>query len=803
MLKAAPSFSAIAVLVIALGIGATAAIFSLVNAVLLRSLPFGDPQNLVYLWSPNARFTGAPREVAPNVPDFYDWQRLSHSFSSVALLERKAANFVRGGSASRIGVAFVTGEFFRTLEVLPELGRSIDKRDDQPGHEQVAVIGDAFWRSHFASDPQILGKQIQFNRKQYTVIGVMPKEFGFPSDNDIPYAHSGFAQTDVWLPLAYTADQKSNRKDFASGDAAIGRLRRGVSAPAAQQELKTIESRLDPLYPEMWRGWTALVTPLVETIIGPVEKMLWLLLGAVGLVLLIAISNVANLLLTRVTARAHEMGIRAALGAGRSRLIRQLLTDSLLLSCLGGALGIGLAYAAVHLLAKLNPGNIPRFEAASVDLRVLLIAVALSIATGVLCGLAPTLSGSRASLNQLLRQSDNRGIAGTSNRARHALVIVEVALSVMLLTGAGLLIRSYLQLEAVNPGFSPSTLTFELDLDEHYSKPEQRIVFYKNFLQKLQALPGVRNAGAASETPLNGGDSIAFVDVRGFGKSKEMVENRSVTPDFRKALGTPLLRGRDFTPYDLNSKTPVAMVNQSFAKAYFHGRDPLGQQVRSGIGDFSGVWWATVVGMVADVRHTKLEEAGQPQIFGPYQTGIDNNGANFAIRSSLPAGQTTGEARQALKSLDPTLTLADIHTLGERIDQNNARRRFQTTLLTGFAALAVALALVGLYGLMSYGVKQRTAEIGVRIAVGASRVQVLSLILRQGLGLTLAGLAVGLAGALAATRLLSSWLFGVSAADPLTFIVVPLFVLLVAACACLFPALGAMRIDPVVALRQE
>jgi predicted permease len=799
VLAAVPGFTAIALLVIALGIGATASVFSVVNAVLLRSLPYAHPEKLVYLWSPNQNFKGVPDELGPNIPDFYDWQRLSHSFSGMTMLRTATVSLVQNGSANRVSAAFVTGSFFRTLGAAPEIGRPLDASDDRPGHEYVAVISDTLWRSQFGSGLDVIGKQIQLTRHNYKVVGVMPRGFGYPFNGDIPYDSSAFPQTDIWLPAAIAATRRMDRVNFESADAVIGRLRGGVSAAAAQAELQAIEARLGPLYPEMWRGWTVLVRPLVQTIVGPVEKMLWLLLGAVGIVLLIAISNVANLLLARATARAHELGIRTALGAERGRIIRQLLTESLMLSCTGGALGIALAYAAVRVLMKLNPGNIPRFDAAAVDGRVLLTALILSIGTGVLSGLMPAISASRANINDLLRRGSSR-VAGASNRGRFTLIVLEVALSVILLAGAGLLIRSYLQLANVDPGFSAATLTFRLNLDERYDKPEQRMALYKGFLEKLQNIPGAKYAGATSAMPLSSQESVTFVEIRGFGKPKEMLENRSVTPDYRKALGTPLLRGRDFDSHDLSSKTPVAMINERFAAMYFPGRDPLGGQVRIGIGDFSGIPWSTVVGVVGDVRHNKLEEIAQPQLFQPV-----DNGDKFAVavQSNVPTRQVIDQARAELRSLDPVLSLESIRTMGERITESNARRRFQTALLTGFAAIAVALALIGLYGLMSYTVKQRTAEIGIRLAVGASRGRVLGLILQQGLRLTAVGLLIGLSGAFALTRLVSAWLFGVKATDPVTFVAVPLFVLAVACCACIIPAWGATRIDPIQALRQE
>jgi predicted permease len=796
VLAAAPSFTAIALLVIALGIGATVAIFSLADAVLLRSLPYGHADKLVYLWSPNVNLKGVPDELAPNVPDFLDWQRLSHSFSSSTMLRQSAQSLVREGTNVHVQTAYVTASFFRTMEARPAAGRSFAEDALKQGDDRAAVISHALWKSQFGSDAGIIGKVIQLNRTHYTVIGIMPEDFGYPYNGDIPYVSFESKQTDIWLPWILSLSEKTDRVNFRSADAAIGRLRDGVSAATAQAELTAIEKPLNALYPDMWKGWTALARPLQRTIIGPVEKMFWLLLGAVGLVLLIAISNVASLLLARATARAHELGIRAALGAERSRLVRQLLTEALLLSCAGGALGVALAYAAVRMLVELNPGGIPRFSTASVDLRVLAVALLLSVLTGALAGLLPALAGSRFSLNELLRRGGNR-VGGSSHKGRFAFIIFEVALSVVLLAGSGLLIRSYLQLSAVDPGFSPSTLTFSLHLDERYNRPEQQAAFYRTFLAKVRALPGVQYAGASNSIPLSNSDSMSAVAVRGFGTAKEMVESRSVTSDYRSALGTLLLRGRDFNEHDLNSHAPVVMVNESFVKAYFHGRDALGGQVRMGIGDLSKVPWSTVIGIVADIRHVKLEEAGEPQVFQPV-----DNGGNFAVRCSGSVEQVIHEARGVLRSLDPALELG-AHTMGERITEGNARRRFQTSLVTGFGAVSLAFTLAGLYGLMAYTVKQRTAEIGVRLAMGSPRGRVLRLILLQGLRVTACGLVMGIAGALVVTRLLSEWLFGVNAWDPATLIGVPLCVLTVTCGACLIPAWSATRIDPIQALRQE
>lgn len=796
ILAASPGFTAIALIVIALGIGAAASIFSVVNAVLFRSLPYGHPETLVYLWSPNARFKGAPQEMSPNVPDFYDWQRLSGSFSSMTIFRPTAVNIVRGGFAIRREAAFVSNAFFRTLDVQPQLGKTFDSETNIPVNERIAVISDALWRSVFGSTPDILGKQIQLSRQSYTVVGVMQPDFGYPFEGDVPYEHSEFKMTDIWLPLAYTADQKTNRQTFDSGDV-IARLRDGVSSSSAQAELAAIESHLQPLYPEMWRGWTVLVKPLVRTILGPVEKMLWLLLGAVGIVLLISVTNVANLLWARATTRAHELGIRTALGAERRRIIRQMLTESLLLSFLGGILGVALAYASVPFLISLSPGDIPRLDKATVDPQVLLVAVMLSFATGIASGVLPAISSSGASINSLLRQGGSR-IVGSSHAGRFALIVTEVALSVVLLAASGLLIRSYHQLVAVDTGFWPATLTFSLHLDERYNKPQLRTDLYKNFLAKLQQTKGVEYAGASSSNPLSNHESVTFAEVRGVGKVNEMVEIRSVTPAYRQALGTHLLRGRDFTLKDAAFKPPVVVVNERFATKYFAGRDPLGGQVRVGIGNFSGASWATVVGVVGDVRHNSLEQKSLPAIFQPA-----DNGDNFAVKCSLPSRQVLDEARAALRRLDPALTFEGVRTMSERVRASNARRVFQMTMMTGFAAIAIALALAGLYGLMSYAVKERTKEIGVRLAIGSSRGRVLGLILWEGLRLTVVGLLIGLTASLALTRAVASWLFGVKPVDPVTFCVVPLFVLLVACFACIVPAWSATRINPIEALRQE
>ncbi len=797
-LKSSPGFLIVALLVLALGIGATTAVFSILNAVVLRSLPFGHPQSLAYLWTPNTKWKAQnlPDEMSPTYADFYDWQRLSHSFSSMATLDNKSYNLMADRGVKRINTARVTGGFFRTLQVAPVLGRAITRDDDQAGHEHVALISDALWREAFGGSPDVLGRPLRLNRVTYTVIGVMPKDFTFPHQGDIPAAMAGVTETDVWIPLALSAKDKSDRVDMPSGDAVIGRLKPGISVAQAQSELVAIESHLDPLYPEQWRGWTPLVRPVVATIIGPVEKMMWLLLGAVLLVLLIACGNVANLLLARAAGRMHEMGIRAALGAARFRLVRQMMTESVLLSSMGGALGILLAVGLVRVLVLLDPGGIPRFNQASVDWRVLGVAVALSLITGVLSAWAPALSASRASAGELMKEGGNRGTVRGANRWRSFLIVAEVALSVVLLAGAGLLIRSYLNVTAVNPGFSRSTLTLKVPVDDQYKTPQQREVFYRQFLQKLRALPGVENAGAANIIPLDHSGSITTVDIEGLGKPNELTDGRSITTGYLEAMGIPLLAGRRFSDADFAGRTAAVIVNESFVNTYLHGRRPLGQRVRTGTD------WTPIVGVVGDLHGEALEQKPLPELFYPYSQGF-GNAVGFAIRGKVPGSALIPSVRAALHQLDPTLAPEDVHTMQERVFEANSRRRFQTLVLTWFAGLAVFLAVVGLYGVMAYSVKQRTPEIGIRMALGSSAARTLARVLRQGLALIVIGLVTGTAVAIVVTRLIQSWLYDVTPADPLTLLGVGVLLLLFGGCACLIPAVHAMRIEPVQALRHE
>jgi putative ABC transport system permease protein len=660
---------------------------------------------------------------------------LSHTISSFAMFLPGNLHLIQGDNTTEVATVSVSADFFKTFGVKPILGRTFDSNDEQPEHAFVAVISHELWLSLFNARTDILGVQIQLNRKRYSVIGVAPPDFGFPFEGDVPYLQTGPRQADLWIPLAYTAQQKADRNGRPEGAIVVARLTPGATASSAQSELNTIESHLNSLYAPEMQGWRVLTRPLLQTILGPVQQMLWTLLGVVALVLLIAISNVAGLLLARTTSRAHELSIRSALGAERARIIRQLLTESLFLSCVGGVFGIALAFFLVRLFIGLNPGGIPRFDRAAVDNRVLLVTVALSIATGLAAGLVPALSASSPRLG-----ASNRVATGV-HRGHFALIVFEIGLSVVLLSGAGLLIRSYFNLQAVNPGFSPAVLTFQLPLDEHYPTQESHDAFYKTLLAKLQAAPSFTLVGASTGIPLTQDLGFGEVDVEGYGQTPELVEVFGATPDYRRALGTPLLRGRDFTAGDLKSKN--ILVNKKFVMSYLRGREPIG--ARLSIGPHSSKTfsnktdWYTIVGVLADTHYEGMASDPKPALFQPTETGD-----TYAIRSTLPPAHVASQVRSLVRSLDPALSV-DVETMRERIGDTNARRTFQTSILSGFAFVAVVLALVGLYGLMSYTVKQRTSEIGIRLAIGSPRSRILTLILSQGMRLTIYGLLIGLA----------------------------------------------------------
>jgi predicted permease len=798
-LRRTPGFTVTAVVTLALGIGACTAIFSLVNAVLIRSLPFGDPDRLVYLFTPNPHIPVPPEVMSPSYADFYDLKQQGHSFASMSVFEQATFNLTWGGSVERIGAARVDESFFATLQSAPEIGRAIGAEENQPGHNRVAIISHALWHSTFADSTDILERSLLLEGVRYRIVGVMPPAFEYPSNSDLPYGNLAKA-THIWIPLALTSKQRAEREP--GNDVAIARLRPGVSMSKAQSEMSTIMVRLDKLhsvqmFPE--RGWGALVTHFMDYAVGHVRPLMWLLLGAVSLVLLIACGNAASLLLARATDRMRELGMRVALGAGRSRIIRQLLTESLLIGLSAGVLGVGLAWIFLRVLPHLDPGNIPRLNEASLDTRVMLFTVSVSLLTSVLTGILPALAVSRVNLSGFLASARGSAVAGSGSRPQSVLIVVEAALVVVLLACAGLLIRSYLNVESVTTGFSPATVTMNVTLDARYSQPEQRRAFFKNLMDKVRALPGIDAVGAVNYLPLSHGESLGFFWVDGFANQKDqMAEGRGVTPQYFRAMSIPLLAGRSFTEDDVSSSAPPTIVNQQFAKVYLANRNPIGARVSTDEKDHAH--WSTVIGVVADVRHSSLEEAPQPQMYSP---SYEFDGAYLAVRSVLPPSTVASEIRGIMKGVDPNLARADVETMGDLISEATAQRRFQTWLLTVFAAIAFLLALVGLYGLMAYSVSCRTRELGIRMALGAQRTQVTLLVLRKAALLLGLGLVSGLICSWIATRAIKAFLFGVGEHDPATIALVCGLLAVCGLVAALIPARRAASIDPMQALRAE
>lgn len=803
MLARSQGFAFVAILTLAVGIGVNTAIFSLLNAVLIRSLPYKDPGQLVYVFTPSHDLPGVPLEaIGPFNGDFFDIERQAHSFSAITLFDQHSFNLSAEGGAQRVSAVFVQPSFFSTFGVSPVFGRGIERADTEQGRQYVAIISYSLWQSAFAGSAQVLGKGVTLDGQIYRVIGVMPASFGYPSGNEMPYSNAG--PTQVWLPMALAPQQKTDR-DNSTGSA-VARLRPGVTLAQAQAEMNAIMPRLDALHSASspFKDSYCVLRPFTDTVVGGVRLFVWLLFGAVSLVLLIACANAANLLLARAASRTHEMGIRAALGARRGRLIRQVLTEAVLLSCAGGVLGIVVASYAIGLLLRLNPGNIPRLNQTSLDLRVLVFAVAISVLTGVVFGILPALGVSRTNLTELLKQGGNKGIVGASKRWRHVLIVAEVTLAVVLLTGSGLLVRSYVNLQNVSTGFSDSALTMHIALDSRYSKPEQRSGFFHAVLDKLRALPGLSSVGAVDALPLSHTEEMALFSVEGYENKKgQTVDSRYATDKYFDTIGTPLLAGRVFTPADDSTKAPsVVIVNEAFAKAYFPGRPAVGGHLCLCYFTSGAPAWSTVIGVVANTRFSNLESAPPPQVYSPFSRQ-DADQAFIALRTSLPPTQVIPQIRAAVGAIDPTLAVADIQTMVERVSEASALRRFQTSLFGVFAAVALFLAAISLYGVMAYSVKQRTPEIGIRLALGAPPSSVLKLILRQGMTLTLLGILIGVAAAFALTRLLRSLLYGIAPTDPLTFIIVGIVLVAVSLLACYIPARRAMRTDPMVALRYE
>jgi len=793
MLRKSPGFATLAVITLALGIGATTAVFSLVNGVLLRTLPYGNPDRLVYLYEPIPRLPGIPLEGwAPVNADFYDWQSQSHSFSSLALFTTDSTNLSVGGAAIQISSSRVTGDFFRTLGVAAALGRTLNPDDDRPGFGRVAVISHALWQSQFASDPHVLEKGLLLNAESYRIVGVMPAGFSFPHGAES--IETARAVTDVWVPLALSPEHRAER-DNGEGNA-IGLLKPGVPLARAQADIAAITARFDKLHPSFFQGATSVVLPFDVEIAGGSRRALLIFMAAVFLVLLIACSNIASLVLARMHGRTREFSLRTALGASRLRLVRQLSVESICLAGAGGILGVLSAAVTIRLLIHFHPTNIPRLEEASIDTRVLLFAVGASLASVLLCGMFPAWSASRCDINDVLK-SGSRSVKGALGGLHRGLMIGQVALTFVLLAGSGLLIRSFLNLQAVDKGFRPaSTVSLSIRLDGRYSRPERQIAFFRDIVDRTAALPGVDTVAATSRLPLGGGQSLSSLEIPGYPyDDKTLFEQRDVSPNYFSALDIPLLEGRAFTDADLAGRQPVIIISRSFARKYFPGQSALGKRIHT-------TGQRIVVGVVGDVRQYSLESVPPMQFYLPiWERGSES--ISVVARTNLAPARLAADMRTLVRTLDPAVAIADVRTGSDLVSGATAERRFETFLLTTFGGIALFLSLVGLYALMTYSVEQRTAEIGIRMALGAQPRSVMSLVLRQGSTLALAGIALGFAGAWFAARSIASLLFEVKPNDAPTFAAVALVFCAVALAACYVPARRATKVDPLVSLRTE
>lgn len=801
MLAKKPGFTTIAILTLALGIGANTAIFSVVNSVLLKPLPFSQPEQLVAIHATDLR--NKERIRALSYPDFVDLRSQSRTIESMAAHSDFTFTLTGVGQPLHLRAESASADLFTVLRAAPELGRTFLPEEGKAG-SRVVVLSHGLWKSIFASDPNIAGRSVQLNGQDYRVVGVMPADFQFPL---------GAEPRDLWTTTAVymqalPGEQPMTEQRGAHFLSAIGRMKAGVSVVQANADLNAVGMGLKAQYPDTNGHFGMAARPEMEALVGDVRPVLLMVVGAVALLLLIACGNTANLLLARGAGRQREIAIRTSLGAGRGRVVRQLLTESMLLSVGGGVLGLLLAVWGTKLLANMPGVQIPRITSAVVDWHVLLFALGISILTGVVFGLAPALHALKFDQFHSLREGGRSAMEGSgSARLRNLLVISEVSLALILLIGATLLTESMVHLMRVPAGFEPhGLLTFNMDLpDVRYGKPEQSIAFYKELLGKIRVLPGVQSASGIMPLPFSG-DTMGTtfqIDGRPVAKNDEPATHfRTVGVDYFKTMRIPLLAGRVFTERDDRTATAVVIINQTLAKKYFPNEDPIGKRVQPGFSDSGPEKMREIVGVVADVKHRRLWESSDAELYVPYDQAALGQ-LSITVRTAGEPMSVLPAVREQVKALDSELPLYQAQTMDEYVSASAARRRFTSVLLGVFAVTGFLLAIIGLFGVMSYGVSQRTHEMGVRLAIGAEKSDILRLIVGQGMGVTLLGIVIGLAGTMALSGVLRSQLFGVSAWDPMTFVGVAGVLTLVALAACYLPARRATRVDPVVALRYE
>ncbi len=784
-----PGFTAVSVLALALGIGANSAVFTVVNSVLLEPLRFRDPQQLVVVRERNLK-AGFPQfSLSPG--NYLDYRDHNRSFTGITAFAGTGLNMAGGSEPERLRGARVSQEFFDVLGRTPMLGRTFTQQENQLGSHHVAILSYGLWQRRFGGARNVLGQTLKLNDELYTVVGVMPADFQFP------------ARVEIWTPLAMNLQNWQQRGGHYMGG--VGRLKPGVSLAAAQADLNVIAARAEKAFPRSNTGWDTTLQTLQEAVVGRIRPAMLTLTAAVGFVLLIACVNLANLLLSRSASRRREIGIRSSLGAGTSRLIRQFLTESVLLAAVGAAAGLLIAWVGTRLLTGLNPDILPRAREIALNGRALGFTAGIAVLTGILFGLAPAIHMAKTDLMSALREgSRGNAIGFRRNRLRSVLVVGEVALALVLLSGAGLLMRSFYRLQSVEPGFDPhGVLTFHTNLPSaRYKEDEAQAALYRRALDRLRALPGVTSAGAAQIFPLAGDDFILVFEQ--IGKPPVTPGNEpsaayyASTPGYFASLRIPLKQGREFTEHDDAGAPPVAIISETMARKFYARENPLGQRIRMGNGSKP----AEIVGIVGDVRDQQLDTEGRPAVYEPAEQ-VPFSDMYFGLRTEKDPEMLISGVRAVFRDLDAELPLDAVGTVDALVDSSLSQRRFAMLLMAIFASLALVLALVGIYGVISYSVTQATQEIGIRMALGARQGDVLRLVFGYGGLLMATGLALGVVTALATGRLLASQLFEVKATDPATYAAVAFLLLAAGMFACAIPALRAMRVDPLVALRNE
>lgn len=807
VMRRSPGFAAVAILTLAIGIGASAAIFSIVNGVLLRPLPFPDSSRIVTIWETDANRNVVRGTASP--AEFLDWRDMNHSFAELSGWRSLLFTITGSGDAEQVHGSQVSGNFFRMLGVGPVIGRDFSSEDEKPGREQVAILTYALWQRHYGGDSSVIGKSILLDEKPYTIIGILPRSFSL---------YGVAPELDIWVPFAFNRAQL-NREDHEL--VIFGRLLPGVALPQAQAEMETIVSQLKKQYPGIDQENGVRVSGFHDELIKSLRPSIVILLAAVGFVLLIACANVANLMLARAATREREIAVRAALGAGRRRILRQLLTESALMALMGGALGIAVAYGGIHLLrAGLPPiggrGQIPHAEWIGIDGTVLAFTLFVSLLTGIIFGLAPAIQISRSELFESLKEGSRGSTGGRrSHFIQSSLVVSEIALSLMLLVGAGVLIRSFFLIMSDSLGFDPSNvLSMQIFLSApRYPKAQQVNNFYQRVIEGVGALPGVKSASAANFLPLTGWSGFCDFDISGRATppSGEHFTGQYRVADWRylQTMGISVKQGRDLVASDGVDTQSVALINEALARRYWPNQDPVGQQIRLKFPDTRQPWdpepregWLNIVGIVSDVRDWEWGEQKIGQIYLPYTQNASRI-MHLVVRSEGDPTQLVSGVRSVVNSVDPSQPVTDARFMDDYLAASVSRRRLSMLLLVLFAGVATVLAAVGIYGVMAYAVTQRSHEIGIRMALGAEPNDVLRMVVSDGMKLAGIGLVIGIAASYAAARYLASQLYGVKAKDPITVICVSVGLALVAISACYFPARRATKVDPLEALRYE